>query len=137
MALVWQSHNLLIEVATPYQMIVTVRRQLARSESINRMFSEVWHRRTALKQWKDRGVVAGMVRQASKLGWKWLAPFEIHPKHGRALSLVCPMQGWFKHQVCESLRQTMLASTPKRKDMAGIMMVLNMDILWHYSEVAN
>ena len=41
MALLWPSHKIFIEMAGPYQMVVTANRQTARHESIPSMFSEV------------------------------------------------------------------------------------------------
>ena len=66
-AFLWQGHNLLIEVAIPYQMITTAPRQIARSVSIKHMFIEVWHKRNVSKKWQDRGIVACMVRQITML----------------------------------------------------------------------
>ena len=34
--LIWPSHNIFIQIATPYQMIVTANMQIARHESINK-----------------------------------------------------------------------------------------------------
>ena len=37
-ALIWPSHNIFTQTATPYQMIVTANRQIARHERINKCF---------------------------------------------------------------------------------------------------
>ena len=47
-------------------------------------------------------------------------PMEICPRECRPLSLICPLKGWFKHQVREALRQTILVKLFNRKDMGGI-----------------
>ena len=84
------------------------------------MFSKVWHKRTVSNNWQDRGVIASIVRQVAALEWRWRTPHAIEPKEARPLSLTCPLQEWLKHQVREELRQAMLATTSKRKDMIGI-----------------
>ena len=61
-----------------------------------------------------------MCKQITTLQWECNAPFDITPNQCRPLSLVCPLSGWFKHQVREALRQTTLAKAHERKDMAGI-----------------
>ena len=58
--------------------------------------------------------------QIAKLDWEWASPLDVTPNHCRTLSFVCPLSGWFKHQVREALRQTTLARKPERKDMTGI-----------------
>ena len=79
-ALIWPSHNIFIQTATPYQMIVTANRQIARHGSIQKMFAEVWEQRTRRKKWGGRGVVAGIAKQLKTLGWTWKKPLEICPK---------------------------------------------------------
>ena len=106
----WPRHNIFIEVATPHQMKVTTCNQIARDVSVRNMFYEVWGTRKDLNKGDGRGVVAGMGRQVEKLAWDWTAPLEINPRHCRSLSLVCPLNGWFKHPVREALRQTILTT---------------------------
>ena len=107
-ALIWPSHNIFIQTATPYQMIVTANMQIARHESIKQMFADVWEQRKRKKIWGGRGIVVGIAKQVKTLGWTWKAPLEICSKQCRPLSLTCPLKGWFKHQVREALRQTIL-----------------------------
>ena len=79
-ALIWQGHDLLIEVATPYQTIVIARSQNTRSDNIKQMFIEVRQQRTDTRNWKNSDVVAGMGRQVKTLGWRWPKSFDIHTK---------------------------------------------------------
>ena len=66
-ALLWQSHNIFIQTAMPYQMLITANRQIARHPSIGKMFSQVLQNITKQKKWKDRGVVAGIGNQINSL----------------------------------------------------------------------
>ena len=59
--------NIFIETATSYQMMVTADRQIARQESIEIMFTQVLQKRTSLRKWKDRGIVAGIGRQVKSV----------------------------------------------------------------------
>ena len=68
-AILWPSHNIFIQTATPYQMLVNASRQIARHPSIQNMFIQVWRKRKILNKCKDRGVVAGIGRQVKKLNW--------------------------------------------------------------------
>ena len=119
-ALIWPSHNIFIQTATPYQMIVTANRQIARHGSIQKMFAEVWEQRTRRKMWGGRGVVAGIAKQVKAFEWTWKKPLEICPKECMPISLMCPLKWWFKHQVREALRQAILVKPHNRKDMGGI-----------------
>ena len=49
-ALIWPSHNIFIQTATPYQMIVTANMQIARHESIKQMFADVWEQKKRKKK---------------------------------------------------------------------------------------
>ena len=101
-------------------MIVTANRQIARHDSIKKMFADVWEQRKRKKKWGGRGIVAGIAKQVKTLGWTWKAPLEICSKQCRPISLTCPLKGWFKHQVREALRQTILIKPRNRKDTGGI-----------------
>ena len=119
-ALLWQSHNIFIQTATPYHMMVIANRQTARTENVENMFSQVWQKRTTQRKWKDRGIVAGICRQVKSLKCVWKKPLEIRPNKSRPLSPACPLKGLFKHQVREALRQTAVSKPHNRNDMAGI-----------------
>ena len=119
-ALLWQSHSIFIQTATPYQMMVTANRQIARHTSIERMFAQVWQQRTKQRKWKDRWVVAGIGRQIKTLKWEWKNPLDNTPNKNRPLSLACPLRGWFKHQAREAVRQIALVKPHHRKNMACI-----------------
>ena len=80
----------------------------------------MWDKRTCKGKWSGRGVVAGIGKQVKEFNWTWDKPIDTCPKEGRPLSVVCPLKGWFKHQVREALRQTILVKPCNRKDMGGI-----------------
>ena len=101
-------------------MMVTANRQIARHESIEKMFTQVWQRRTSLRRLKDRGFVVGIGKQIKKLKWTWEEPFNMIPKEHRQLPLACPFSGWFKHHVRQALGQAELVKPYERKDMAGL-----------------
>ena len=104
----------------PYQMLVTASRQIARHSSMQNMFIQIWRKIKSFNKWRDRGVVAGISRQVKKLKWTRDEPLNITPKEHKQLSLVCPLNKWFKHQAREALMQTELIRPYERKDMAGI-----------------
>ena len=49
-----------LEIATPYQMIITAHTQVARSDSIERTFKEVWREKSVDEDWSGKGVVVGL-----------------------------------------------------------------------------
>jgi hypothetical protein len=91
-ALIWPSHNIFIQTATPYQIIVNANMQIARHESIKKMFADVWEQRKRQKIWGGRGIVAGIAQQVNTWGWTWKASFEICSKQCRPLSLTCRLK---------------------------------------------
>ena len=51
-AFLWPSHNIFIENATPYHMIVTANKQIARHDSIKDLFGKVLQEEEIRTNWK-------------------------------------------------------------------------------------